>query len=135
MPMTTMLLTGRASPASFLTCTTWSTISAEVMLRTRPSSPLAQKRHPMAHPTCVEMQSVLRRDPPISTVSTFWPSPSSNRNFMVGPWRDFVRSTGARALRRARPASSARNDRDRLVISSKDPAAFLYTQEAICPAR
>ena len=65
-PMKTRLVSGRliASPSlratSRLTVCTWATISAAVRLRSRPRVPVMQNLQAIAHPTCVETQSVFR---------------------------------------------------------------------------
>ena len=47
-------------PKSFCTTNIWSSISPISRLRLNPSWPVAQKLHPIAHPTCVEKQTVKR---------------------------------------------------------------------------
>ncbi len=76
MPINTTLVTGCAwvsaltprrvarsiseSRISLAKWMTWATISPAERFRARPPCPVAQKRQPMPHPTCVEMQAVRR---------------------------------------------------------------------------
>src|SRR5919109_641963 len=61
MPMNTTLVSNRCSRwRSRLACRNWSTISASVRFRSNPERPVAQKLHPIGHPTCELTQIVVR---------------------------------------------------------------------------
>ena len=103
MPMKTMVRSVRPRAAASRRRTrNWSTISPEVRLRSNPALPVAQKSHPIAHPTCDDTQpaalSALWAG--MRTDSTEWPSESRMRSFAV-PSADTWRAATDASLRSA----------------------------------
>ena len=81
---------------------------------------LAQKAHPMRHPTCDEMHTVLPWWYCMSTVSMQLPSASSHRYFMVPSSLDTCFRATVGAVIQHVSASWTRRGLDRSVISSKE---------------
>ena len=67
-------------------------------MRSRPSMPEAQKAQPILQPTWEEMQTLLPCLYRIQTLSTRFPSDSSNRNFFVPSILDSSTRTVCRAV-------------------------------------
>ncbi len=111
-PMNTTLVSRRgvvegSRGAERLPHRTWAAISPAVRLFCSPICPVAQNPHPIAHPDCVETQTVARSRYPMSTVSMTWRPPSRSRALRVAP-RSASRSSststsiGSSASRRSR---------------------------------
>ncbi len=82
-PMTTTLVMRSSAARRRSSRSTCSRISPVDRLRFTPLSPLAQKTHPIAQPTCVLTQTVRRCVSRMSTHSTCSPSASSLSSFSV----------------------------------------------------
>jgi len=110
----------------------WWTISPADRLRFNPSSPEAQNRQPMAQPTWVEMQMVLREfscptpscGARMITVSISEWSPSSSRSLSVTSSDCFERTNRVGSSSNL-VSSQVRSANERLVISAHVRTLFL----------
>ena len=76
-----------------LACRSCSTISPADRSPTMPIVPVAQKVHPIAHPTCDDTHTVVRLQCRITTVSTRSPSQSRTASLVVSPSCDSSRAS------------------------------------------
>jgi hypothetical protein len=117
-PITTIWL--NRSSAGNKRCSTriCSMISPVVRLRSTPSSPLAQKTHPIAQPTWLLMQIVRRTPSRNSTHSTAFPSLSLNSSFSVPSFAFWCVAVVVVQISNSAAALS-RNDCGRSLMSAK----------------
>jgi hypothetical protein len=116
--MKTTLVSRSSESSSRFAATSWPAISAAVSWRSHPSRAVAQKRQPIAHPACDEMQTVSRGGSGMMTLSIAAPSASWNKSFRVPSAERLTCGSGSSGRSKA-ASSEVRSARPTFVMSAK----------------